>query len=143
MLRAERVWYRTDNPLVCLKSFKYRSIRLSLGGNPGSPLRKTGTSSRFGTEADLRKKCGVSLDNGDKYVHCVEEACQKVDDISAGECGVMIEWIRRSAVENDWGGELQEVLVKCRVGQFPGQKTFFLLVSGWKLFLRSYGDATR
>lgn len=76
-------------------------------------------------------------DEGAKYIHCVEEACQEGagggggNDSAAG--GVVIEWARRPAVGSGGhlcaGGDVQEVLVKCRVGRFPSRKSFYLLVS--------------
>lgn len=76
-------------------------------------------------------------DEGAKYIHCVEEACQEGGggggggDSAAG--GVVIEWARKPAVGSGdhlcAGGDVQEVLVKCRVGRFPSRKSFYLLVS--------------
>lgn len=64
------------------------------------------------------------------YVHCVEEGCQGADGASVDGGGVVIEWSRRPAMgDNGTGAEVQEVLVRCRVGQFPARKTFYLLVS--------------
>lgn len=77
----------------------------------------------------------MSGDDGAKYIHCVEEPGQKQgsgDDGGAGGGGVVIEWARRAAAVAG-GVDLQEVLVKCRVGQFPSRKSFYLIVSGARL----------
>lgn len=77
-----------------------------------------------------RDPFGISGVGSAKYIHCVEEACPDRGDDDAGG-GVVIEWARRAVVESEARGcaDIQEVLVKCRVGQFPSQKSFYLLVS--------------
>lgn len=72
--------------------------------------------------------CG---DQGEKYVHCVEEAGEGGGDTGGVEGGVVIEWARRPVVGSGdgSGGDVQEVLVKCRIGRFPARKSFYLLVS--------------
>lgn len=78
-----------------------------------------------------RDPLGLSDVGSAKYIHCVEEASPDRDDGDGGS-GVVIEWARRAVVESEARGcaDVQEVLVKCRVGQFPSQKSFYLLVSG-------------
>ena len=65
-----------------------------------------------------------------KYIHCVEETSPDRDDGHNGG-GVVIEWARRAVMESEARccADVQEVLLKCRIGQFPSQKSFYLLVS--------------
>lgn len=110
-----------------------RSIQLLPGGGPERRLSKHGKGS-LGVGGVSREPYGVSEDGGAKYIHCVEEAGhqQGGDDKGRAGVGVVIEWARRAAaMGGDAGGgvDVQEVLVKCRVGQFPSRKGFYLLVS--------------
>lgn len=101
---------------------------------PRRPI-KSSNRSRHGLDGDSRQNGVVRGDEGAKYVHCVEEAGQEGGggrkDSAAG--GVVIEWARRPAVGSGGhpcaGGDVQEVLVKCRVGRFPSRTSFYLLVS--------------
>ena len=73
---------------------------------------------------------GASGEDGAKYIHCVEQPAKEQgggDNVGAGS-GVVVEWARRAAAAAD-GVNVQEVLVKCRVGQFPSHKSFYLVVS--------------
>lgn len=82
-----------------------------------------------------RETYAASGDRGAKYIHCVEEHGEEQgggEKGEAGNSGVVIEWARRAAATGGGarsGFDVQEVLVKCRVGQFPSQKGFYLLVS--------------
>lgn len=83
-----------------------------------------------------REPWGVAGEGGSKYIHCVEGPnADGSGDNAAG--GVVVEWGRRPALGGGGGGssgmvQVQEVLVKCRVGPFPSQKGFYLLVS-WSM----------
>lgn len=110
-----------------------RSIQLLPGGGPEHRLFKHGKGS-LGVGGVSRESYGVSEDGGVKYIHCVEEAGhqQGGDDKGRAGGGVVIEWARRAAAMGGGaagGADVQEVLVKCRVGQFPSRKGFYLLVS--------------
>lgn len=95
-----------------------------------------------------RESRGACEEAGAKYIHCVEEPCgreQSSGDNTGGGAGglglggVVVEWARRPGAAAGGGAaggyDVQEVLVKCRVGQFPSQKSFYLLVSGLSLSL--------
>lgn len=69
-----------------------------------------------------------------KYLHCVEEPCA-ASGVEGSPGGVVLEWATKkdmegaAAVEGGFTGDVQEVRVKCRVGRFPSQKSFYILVS--------------
>lgn len=115
--------------LIRVRDLDLRSIQLLPGGEPRPNLSKrVKTSTRAGGVS--RDPFGMSDVGSAKYIHCVEEARSDRDDGDAGG-GVVIEWARRAVMESETRGcaDVQEVLVKCRVGQFPSQKSFYLLVS--------------
>eukprot|EP00903_Cladosiphon_okamuranus_P007182 g6974.t1 len=103
-----------------------RSIQLLPGGGPAQRLSKLGKGALV-VGGVSRESYGTSCGDGAKYIHCVEEQGGG-DDGGAGG-GVVIEWARRAAAVAG-GVDLQEVLVKCRVGQFPSHKSFYLIVYG-------------
>lgn len=106
----------------------HRSIQLLPGGGPSQRLSKLGKGS-LGVGGLSRESYGASGEDGAKYIHCVEEPGQKQGGDNGGAGGgVVIEWARRAAAIGGGVG-VQEVLVKCRVGQFPARKSFYLLVS--------------
>lgn len=122
-----------------------RSIQLLPGGEFAG-RRRPKHSDRIPYDADgtgefSRDYCGVSGIGGAKYIHCVEEACPDGGGNDAGGDGVVIEWARRPAMGSSsvgCGFDVQEVLVKCRIGRFPSTKSFYLLVSvlsGFLLFV--------
>lgn len=109
-----------------------RSIQLLPGGESGPGFAKRGARSLSGMEGVTGESYGVPGDDGAKYIHCIEEACPEAGGGGDAEGGVVIEWARRPVVGTGAGTgiDVQEVLVKCRVGQFPSLKGFYLLVSG-------------
>lgn len=112
-----------------IRALDLRSIQLLPGGEPRANFSKrVRASTRAGGVS--RDPLGMSGTGSAKYIHCVGEASPDRDDDDAGG-GVVIEWARRAVVESEVRGcaDVQEVLVKCRVGQFPSQKSFYLLVS--------------
>lgn len=97
-------------------------------------MSKIGQGS-LGVGGISRESYGTSGDGGAKYIHCVEDNGreQGAGEKGGAGSGVVIEWGRRAAAAGGGarsGIDVQEVLVKCRVGQFPSQKGFYLLVSG-------------
>lgn len=96
-------------------------------------MTKLGKGS-LGVGGVSRESYGASGEDGAKYIHCVEEPGQEQgggDNGGSGSGGgVVIEWARRAAAAAGGGADVQEVLVKCRVGQFPSRKSFYLVVSG-------------
>lgn len=112
-----------------VRSLDLRSIQLLPGGEPRANFSKRVKTSKRAGEVS-RDPLGMSGAGSAKYIHCVGEASPDRDDDDAAG-GVVIEWARRAVVESEVRGcaDVQEVLVKCRVGQFPSQKSFYLLVS--------------
>ena len=110
----------------------HRAIQLLPGGGPAQRLSKLGRGS-LGVGGVSRESYGASGEDGAKYIHCVEEPGQEQGGAGNGGSGtgggVVVEWARRAAAAAG-GVDVQEVLVKCRVGQFPSRKSFFLVVSG-------------
>lgn len=105
-----------------------RSLRLLPGAEPGiSPSKRAPGSTSAGahrTDWTYIEPWGIDAGGSAKYFHCVEESLTGGGG-QGDEGGVVIEWARRTAP----GDDVQEVLVKCRVGRFPSQKGFYLLVS--------------
>lgn len=111
-----------------MHALTHRSIQLLPGQGPTQHMSRIGKGS-LGVGGISRESYGASGDDGGaKYIHCVEENVGE-----QGNSGVVIEWARRAAATGGGargGFDVQEVLVKCRVGEFPSQKCFYLLVSG-------------
>lgn len=119
--------------ILWCRPWTHRSIQLLPGGGPAHHLSKLGKG-LLGAGGVSRESLGASGEDGAKYIHCVEEPGHDQgggDDGGAGG-GVVIEWARRPAAiggATRGGADVQEVLVKCRVGQFPSRRSFYLVVS--------------
>lgn len=124
-------------PVFPLRPWTPRSVQLLPGGGPAQRLAKLRKGS-LGVGGVSRDSYGAPGEDGAKYIHCVEEPGQgeACGDNGGAGVGVVIEWARRAAATAG-GADIQEVLVKCRVGQFPSHKSFYLIVSGawWGVLL--------
>lgn len=123
--------------LSCRAYERDRSIQLLPGEGSRQRLSTSGKQS-LGIGGACRGSHPGSGEGGGNYIHCVEEAGQGRENPDNG--GVVIEWSRRAAAMGGGGSgsgpgvDVQEVLLKCRVGQFPWQKGLYLLVSSdWAL----------
>lgn len=121
----------------------------------GSAVPESLHGSHFGGNAPWRGVGGCGNGNGaaprdpseargTKFVHCVEVPSASTGSegstaSAASTEGVVVEWATRRAMwgardlAGEYGGaedeDVQELLIRCRVGRFPSQRAFYLLVS--------------